>query len=287
MKKYRGIIAELCGNKEKFITKFIEGLTLSAYADEEDDGDDGGEDDEDEGEDDDEDGDSKKRRKSTVSFEDLISKARKEEKNKHQKTIAKLKEQIATLTKQHNSDLLSVAELEKTIKELEGKLTSAGKGDSEEVKGLKETITTLQGEKKTLEGKVKEYESNQPPSREDIEKEVREELEAEYEVRAYKAEKLAELKDSILVPELVGGSTKEEIDSSIEAAVKRSDEIRKNLGIEDGGTPPKKNVKKRTPKTPNPSIESIQGKKIDLDYLASLDPGSKEYAEVRKQLGLK
>lgn len=274
---YGGSIAGLKTEKIKaFIGKVI---SLRVYADEGegagDNGDDGGEG-----------GGSP-----SVNYEDLIAKARKEEKDKQYNTIERLKGQVATLTEQHNNDLLVVADLKKQIEVANKKLTEASKGDSEEVSTLKTTIKSLEDEKAALDKKVKEYEANKPQSREDIEKEVRAELEAEYEVRTYKAEKMAELKDVILVPELVGGNTKEDIDKSIEAAKARSEEIRKQLGLPapdnkggEGGEGEKK--KKRTPKSPSNPSSGGGGKEVDLDYLATLDVRSKEYAEVRKQLGL-
>lgn len=217
---------------------------------------------------------------STINYEDLIAKARKEEKEKQYKTINKLKEQVETLTKQHNDDLLRVASLEKDLETANKKLTSINSGDSEVEKELKNTVKTLEKEKEELSEKVKKLEENKPVSREEVEKEVRAELESEYEVKTYKAEKMAELKDDILVPELVMGTTKEEIDASIQSALERSAEIKKNLGYSE--------KKKRTPKSPsNPVIDGVQSKEISMDYLATLDVGSKEYMEVRKQLGLK
>ena len=171
-------------------------------------------------------------------------------------------------------------ELEKQMNEAKEKLTAAGNGDSEQVKTLKESIKTLETEKAELDKKVKELESKKPVSREEIESEVRAELEAEYEVKTYKAEKMAELKDDILVPELVMGSTKEEIDASIQIALDRSKEILEKVG----GT----KRQKRTPKNPtNPDVSKVQDSQYSYDYLASLDPASKEYAEVRQQLGLR
>ena len=86
------------------------------------------------------------------------------------------------------------------------------------------------------------------------------------------------------MPELIGGNTKEDIDKSIEAALTRSAEIKKSLGIDDKG---EKKKEKRTPKTPANPSGSVGGKEISLEYLQSLDVKSKEYAEVRKQLGLR
>ena len=213
MRKNRGIIA---GMSNEAIKKVIEAISLRAFADEGADPDDNS----------DADGGEGAKTTPTINYEDLIAKARKEEKEKQYKTIEKLKGQIATLTEQHNNDLLVKADLEKQLKEANDKLTTAGSGDSEEVKTLKETIKTLEKDKADLDKKVKDYEASKPVSREEVEAEVRAELEAEYEVKTYKATKMAELKDDILVPELVMGTTKEEIDASIQSALTRSAEIK-------------------------------------------------------------
>lgn len=269
MRKNRGTIAEV---GREAIKTIIDALTFKVYAEKKPEGD---------GEDNKGGEDSSSSKSPTINYEDLIAKARKEEKEKQYKTIEKLKTQVGTLTEQHNNDLLRIADLEKKVADAEAKLTTAGKGDSEEVSTLKTEIETLKGEKKTLEDKVKTYEGQKPVSREEVEAEVRAELEAEYEVKTYKATKLLELKDDILVPELVIGSTKEEIDKSIESALERSKEIKKSLGISEKG-------QKKTPKTPaNPSVGGVQDRGVDLERLATLDVRSKEYAELRKQLGLR
>ena len=270
MRKNRGIIA---GMSNEAIKKVIEAISLRAFADE------GADPDDNSGAD----GGEGAKTTPTINYEDLIAKARKEEKEKQYKTIEKLKGQIATLTEQHNNDLLVKADLEKQLKEANDKLTTAGSGDSEEVKTLKETIKTLEKDKADLDKKVKDYEASKPVSREEVEAEVRAELEAEYEVKTYKATKMAELKDDILVPELVMGTTKEEIDASIQSALDRSAEIKKNLGISTD-----KKQTKRTPKSPaNPSVSSVQDNEVSLERLATMDVRSKEYAELRKQLGLR
>lgn len=272
MRKNRGIVA---GMSSEAIKKIIEAVSLKAYAEEsnsEGAGDETG------GEPDD------KKTTPTINYEDLIAKARKEEKEKQYKTIEKLKGQIDTLTKQHNDDLIKSADLEDKLAEANKKLTTAGSGDSEEIKTLKETIKSLEGEKKDLDAKLKGYEESKPVNREEVEAEVRKELEAEYEVKTYKAEKMAELKDDILVPELVMGTTKEEIDASIQSALTRSTEIKKNLGLSTDGKKPDK----RTPKSAsNPSISGAQDREVSLEKLASMDVKSPEYAKLRRELGLK
>ena len=261
MRKNCGIIA---GMSNEAIKKIIEKVSLRAFAEE------GGE------------VDDKSQQTPTINYEDLIAKARKEEKEKQYKTIEKLKAQINTLTEQHNNDLLAKADLEKKLQEANDKLTKAGSGDSEEVKTLKETIKGLEKEKSDLEKQLQDV-YNDTTSREEVEAEVRAQLESEYEVKTYKATKMAELKDDLLVPELVFGNTKEEIDASIQSALNRSAEIKKNLGLNADNKP-----SKRTPKSPaNPSVSKVQDKEISLERLATLDVRSQEYAELRKQLGLR
>lgn len=267
MRKNYGIIV---GMSNEFIKKkFIEALSLKAFADEGTQ--DGGE------------GGTQTTPTVSINYEDLIAKARKEEKEKQYKAIEKLKGQVATLTEQHNNDLLMKADLEKKLQDANEKLTKAGSGDSEEVKTLKETIKSLEKEKADLEKKVTEFESKTPVNREEVEAEVRAQFEKEYEVKTYKATKMLELKDDILVPELVFGNTKEEIDASIQSALERSAEIKKNLGISADNKP-----SKRTPKSPaNPSVSKVQDTQVSLDRLASMDVRSPEYAQLRQQLGLR
>ena len=273
----RGIIADAnCSNVnvkknfKDFFSTVSRSLVLNVHADE-----DGG--------DEPKEGDEPKNTP-TINYEDLISKARKEEKDKQYKTIEKLKGQIETLTKQHNEDLLKIGQLEEDLKTANSKLQTAGQGDSEEIKTLKGTISTLNKEKSDLEKKIKDIEDN-TVTREELEAEIRTELEAEYTTKTYRAEKMAELKDEILVPELVIGNTIEEIDASIEVALEKSKSIREKLGIVDGQP---KSPQGRTPKTPsNPSVSRVQDSQFSNEYIASLDVRSPEYAEVRKQLGLR
>lgn len=269
MRKNRGIFV---GMTNETIKNIIEAVSLKAFAEDGETDDKGGADDD------------AGAKTPTINYEDLIAKARKEEKEKQYKTIEKLKGQIETFTKQHNDDLIIVADLKEKLAKAEAKLSTAGTSDSEEVKTLKAELKTAQDSVASLTADLEKFKNTKPVSREEVEAEVRAELEAEYEVKTYKATKMAELKDDILVPELVMGTTKEEIDASIQSALDRSAEIKKSLGIEDG----KKQPQKRTPKSPaNPSVSGIQDKEISMEYLASLDVGSKEYAEVRKQLGLR
>ena len=274
----RGIIAEKdCSTiKAKDILKgLLSSLVLDVHADE-------GEDNSGDGKEPDDNGNSKT---PTINYEDLISKARTEEKNKQYKNIEKLKGQIDTLTKQHNDDLLKIGQLEEDLETANNKLKNVGQGDSEEIKTLKNEIKTLQEDKKGLEAQLESI-YNDTVTREELETEIRTELEEEYKTKTYKATKMAELKDDILVPELVIGNTVEEIDASIELALEKSKAIKEKLGITEDGQP--KSPQGRTPRTPsNPSVSRVQDSQFSNEYIASLDVRSPEYAEVRKQLGLR
>ena len=273
----RGIIAETnCSNAnvkknfKDFFSTVSRSLVLNVHADEE-------------GGDEPKDGDEPKNTP-TINYEDLISKARAEEKAKQYKAIEKLKGQIETLTKQHNEDLLKIGQLEEDLKTSNSKLQTVGQGDSEEIKTLKEEIATLKADKKGLEKQLEDI-YNDTVTREELENEIRTELEAEYTTKTYRAEKMAELKDEILVPELVIGNTVEEIDASIKVALEKSKSIREKLGIVDGQP---KSPQGRTPKTPsNPSMSRVQDSQFSMEYIASLDVKSPEYAEFRKQMGLR
>ena len=151
-RKYCGSIAGF--NTEK-IKAVIEKVALRAFADTA--SGDGGE-----GDNDPTGGDGGSSKGSTINYEDLIAKARREEKEKQYKNVERLKTQINTLTEQHNTDLLTIAELQEQLKAANEKLTTAGSGDSEEIKTLKATIKTLEGEKADLDKKVKDYEANKP-----------------------------------------------------------------------------------------------------------------------------
>lgn len=267
MTKKRGIIAGPMST-EAIVRKLFNGLTLKAFAEEKpgDEGDEGNE---------------PTVTKPTINYEDLIAKARKEEKDKQYKKIEKLQTQVNTMMEQHNTDLLKIADLEKQLKEAQKKLEIAGQGDSEEISILKGEISTLTKDKEDLEKKVKDYEGQKPVDREEVEKEVRAELEKEYEVKTHKTQILAEHKDDLLVPELVFGDTVEELDKSLESALARSEEIRKQMGVTT-----KKD--KRTPKNPtNPPASPQQDNEYSLEYLASLDPASPEYREFRRKQGLR
>lgn len=219
----------------------------------------------------------------TVNYEQLIAQARREEKEKLYPQIEKLKAQAEVLTKQVNEALLAKGAVEKELADLK---ESQKKGDSEEVTKLKAQVEALKSENENLKKNT--------VSEEDL----RKKLEEEYQVKLYAKDKLAENKDKILsvFAEKVVGNTKEEIDSAIEKAIASSDEIRKELGVEDKKKPEKKdkdgegkkeNKSRNNPPAPNPQGGEGEKGKFDLEYIQSLDPRSEEYAKWRKSVGLK
>lgn len=266
-----------CGSKaevtkELFPKRIINGLLLKAFADEE------GNTDESDTSNNTEEGTNNE---PTVNYEDLISKARQQERNKQYGKIEKLNEANRTLTEQHNNDLLKIAELEKQIEDSNKKLTNMNGDESEAVSTLKKEIEGLKGEKEEISKEFDKYKSeNQPLDRESIEKEIREELESEFKVKTYKAEKLAEYKEELFVPELVYGDTIEEIDETLQKALERSEEIAQKFN--NAGNNNSTDVK---PKSGSPS--RISDEDITVETIASLDPSSPEYAEFRKKMGLK
>lgn len=220
----------------------------------------------------------------TLNFEDLIQKARKEEKDKLYPKISALQTQVNTLTEQHNTDLLTIAGLKDQIAQLE---KANGGSESDTIKNLKEQIKTLEQDKKDLEKKIKEFEKIPVINEDELRTTIEQEFEAKYKVKEYRMEQLSKHKDDIFTPELVIGNTNEEIDASIQREIQRSVEIKTRLGYTGESTQPQSQPR-RTPRTPsNPSVSRIQDSQLDLSRLATMDVRSPEYAQLRQQLGLK
>lgn len=219
---------------------------------------------------------------SSLNYEDLIAKARKDEKAKQYKTIEKLRTELRTMTQNNNNNLIRIGELESSVEELNTKLTSSNSGDSEAVKTLKSDLekaqsdlATAKSELETTKGKV----VDEVALRTQIESEIR----AEYEVKNYRLELLSKNPD-VLIPELVTGDTKEDLDSSLEQAKARSEEIRKQFGSTQQQTT--ESFSSRMPAISSPNISSASST-VTMEDLAKLNPASPEYAKIRKQLGLR
>ena len=210
----------------------------------------------------------------TINFEDLISKARKEEKEKLYPQITSLKTKVDELTEKNNGHLLTIEQKDKEIKRLEGELE---KVKNSKVETESETVKRLQGEIKDLKANLENAEKNKVDKTE-LENTVREELKNEYEIKLYRIEKInsPEYRDSI-IPELVMGTSKEEIDSSLEASKQRYEEITNSVLT-------KENVKLSSG---NINTGSLNTKEFTVEDIMNLDPRSEDYAEFRKKIGLK
>lgn len=260
MQKRSAFTAEL--NRGLVFQKFLGRFTLNAFAEEGGDPNQG-----DEG---------NPQNQPNVNFEQMIAQARKEEKDKLYPRIKKAEEEVKTLTASINKYLLENAALKDELEKLKN-----NSGDDSKIKELEAKITTLEDENKTLK-------ENTPN-----EEEIRQKVEAEYEVKLYAQEQITANKDSIisiLIPEITG-NTKEEIDSAIASAKEKTKTIKKDLGLdveENDGKSKKKEPATKQKKAPAavPSVDD-DNEEFDAEYIRNLDPRSKEYAEFRKKMGLK
>lgn len=259
----RGLKAEIT---KRIISKF----SLMAHADEGDTGEDSG---------------------SSVNYEALIAKARKEEKDKLYSRIQGLENENKTLVQSCNNYLTKIAGLEAKLEK-----ATENPADPQEIKNLEEKVKTLEAEKEALNLKVAELEKEDTERENSLRSTITAELENKYkeqqEVMKYKAKLLEENKDKLLttVASDISGDTKEELDKSLEAAISKSLAIKKEVGlVDENGEPIKKKptgTKPPKPKMANPANNNGE-ESYDTDYIRNLDPRSEEYAELRKKLGLK
>ena len=223
-----------------------------------------------------------------VNYEELIAKARKEEKQKLYGEIEGLKSQVKMLTENNNKLLLEKAEAEKALEQFK---KDSKNGNDETVKELESKIQLLTDELKTVKKEKEELESNKVD-----EKEIREKIEAEYEIKDYvKTEK--EKYDKVILNHLkdtVKGATKEEVDESVKKAVEESNKIRADLGIEpvtlesladDKKEDKKKGDKKDKAPAPNPNNDPNNDELLSEEVVDKLDPmrNPKAYAEWREK----
>ena len=242
---------------------------------------------------------------SQINFEDLMARARKEEKDKLYPQIQKLKDDLKAMTDYNNANLLKIGELQDKLAAYESG------GESEEVKTLKQKIADLEKENKQL----KESQPNV--------EEIKAQCKAEYEVELYKVQQLGtdDVKNTILPMFLndITGKTKEEIDASIQSAKEKTEQVKEQLGVggENGGTNPdgganpeptnnsnngsgnngglfgNAGFRSVNPPTPNP-IDPTHGQfegENGWDYVKKLDlntpEGRQKYSEWRQKVGLR
>lgn len=201
-----------------------------------------------------------------VNFEDLIANARKQEKEKLYPQIKKLEEANKILTEKNNNHLLTIGEKDSRIKELENQIKNMENSNS---KSASEKEEALAKEIESLKQTIANLESNTI----DVE-ELEAQIRGEYEVKLYREQKLREVGDTV-IPELITGNTKEEIDQSLEVSKQRfaqlTERILGNVNV------PMSNV----------STSTFHVKDLKIEDIANIDPRSPEYAELRAKLGLK
>lgn len=257
------------GINTKTIIELLSGkLTLGAFAEEPEDNnkeveDKGGEDKKTE---------EPKKKDFSVNYEDLISKARKEEKDKLYPKIKDLETQVSTLTEKVNSHLLTIESKDREISDLQGELQKA---KDSKVESESESVKRLQSEVEKLQ---KELDGVEKVDKSALEQEIEDRIKADYDMKVYRLEKLndPEIRDNI-IPELVMGTTKEEIDSSIEKAKERYNEIVNR--VVDNATSKVMDT--------NPNTARFDTKEYSINDLANLDPRSPEYKQIREKLGLR
>lgn len=224
-----------------------------------------------------------------VNYEDLIAKARKEEKDKLYPRIQKAESDLKEQVKINNELLLRNAALSEELEKVKSKSNAPDP-----------RIAELEQENEALKGEIQTLKDSSPN-----EDEIRAKVEKEYEIKLYAQQKKDELKSSgkvlTMLLDTITGNTTEEIDSAVTAAIEKTKSVKADLGIEDddpeGDPAPKKKAKakksttKQTDPTPsrapaaNPSGEDDE--EYDAEYIRNLDPRSKEYKEFRAKLGLR
>lgn len=221
----------------------------------------------------------------TVNYEQLIAKARQEEKDKLYPRIQKLEGDLKDQVSINNDLLLKNAALSEELAKQKKKKEEPDP-----------RIAELEAENKKLSDKVAELESNTPK-----EDELREKIKAEYEVKMYAQSKINELKSSgkvlTMLLDTITGTTNEEVDAAVSAAIEKTKSVKKDLGIEDedddgddkGGKSGKKKTtttKTQRPPVSNPSSDGDE-EEFDAEYIRNLDPRSPEYKEFRNKIGLR
>lgn len=197
----------------------------------------------------------------TISIEQLLAQVRAEEKNKLYPQIEKLKAEKETLTKKLNEALLQAGEREIKVSELTKDLDKAQKGkvEPEEIKTLKATIATLEGELATIKAES-----------------------SKKALEDFKARKLLEVNNEV-IPDLVTGTTEEEISASIVIAQAKYKEIADVIKAKAGV--PAINVNPNMPPA-NPNTQTFTMDLATVTDEQIRNMSTAEYKEYRKKLGL-
>lgn len=267
MKIYFDFIAESIN-----VFKTLFGMTVFAEEEDVDDNTDVGDNDDGDSNDNNDDGDSDDSSPS-INYEDLIAKARKEEKQKLYPKIEKLEKRVEDLTEKNNKKVLQVGELNEQIETLENELESAKdkatQSDDERVTQLQ---SDLEEKESTIEDLQSQLEDTEEVDVEELRQEIEEEVKNEYEVKLYREKKIADAEGQV-IPELVMGSTKEEIDETFEKAQERYTEIVGNNS----------NNRNTREGADNPSVNQDN---LDINNLDIRGMSDEDYSQLRKRMGL-
>lgn len=207
-----------------------------------------------------------------INYEDLIAKARSDEKNKLYPEIEKLKKELEEKTEKVNAYLISVAEKDELIKDLQKQIETAKE------EGAKEMGANVEGTKKELETQIAELQKQLEAK--DVEFTA---YKTEQELATYKAEKLKDVDETVV--EMVTGKTKEEIDASVEKAKAFYEKVASKFGGDKKEEePPAKKAGAPLPKPNLGNLESIF-KNVTDEQISMMSP--QQYAEFRKSIGMK
>ena len=201
-----------------------------------------------------------------VNYEDLIAKARKEEKDKLYSQLQGKDTKIHDLTEKNNSLLLGMSAKDEEIQALKNEIKGL---KSANTKSENETIRGLEEEKNNLLATIDQL-KNEQVQVEEIENRIKN----EYEVKLYRMEKLNSVGDEI-ISELVTGTTKEEIDASFEVAKAKYDSIKERY------------VSKTTQSIPVANVDTSQLNANSINAMDISKMSASEWAEYRSKLGLR
>ena len=202
----------------------------------------------------------------SVDFETLISRARKEEKEKLYPEITRLKDELEKKVSRVNELLLTIGEKDEIIsqkdKEMKEVKTNSKKTDSQEVKELTLKVTELENNLSSKDSEI-----------------------STIKLDSYKQQKIAEAGGE-LIPELVLGNSEEEIDLAVERAKERYADIVSKVA-KPKATPKEQDSNNIPPANPNTNAFSTQVSSQSLADIDLMTPeGKAKYAELRKQMGL-
>lgn len=216
-----------------------------------------------------------------VSYEQLIARARQEEKDKLYPQLKAEKDKVAELTSKNNDLLVQVGTLKNENDVMKAQIedlkNNKGANENAEITRLKEELNKVQKEYKEFKAGV----VDEATLRQQVEAEVKQ----QYEVEMYKVEKLNsdEFKGQI-IPELVSGDTKEAIDESLAKSKARYEEL---IGVNKNQQQQQGQQLGAVPTMPvgNPNTQSFISATISAEEIQRMTPA--QWAEYRTKLGLK